>query len=115
MEAEELYDGLYENLCAKLFGESTSEKCAYLHTEKYYFTAEKSNRSVCFLSFRINYHLKRSAHRTKEDFIEAGRSFPTTAFQQQIRDFKPKVISSDGRGVTLWKRGDRVSLHCPQH
>lgn len=50
------------------------------------------------------------SNQPKKDFIEEGRTFPTTAFQQQIKDFKPKVISSDGRGVTLWKRGDRESV-----
>lgn len=75
---------------------------------------------ICFFlavlnDFRINYRLEQRvyrAHRTKKDFIEKGRffPFPRTVFQQQIKDFKPKVISSDGRSVTLWKRGDRESV-----
>lgn len=34
---------------------------------------------------------------------------PSTAFQQQIKDFKPKVISPGEQGVTPWKRGDGES------
>jgi len=45
-----------------------------------------------------------------------GLPLRRTTFQQQIKDFKPKVISSDGRGVILWKTEgrQRVALHCPR-
>lgn len=52
-----------------------------------------------------------AARRRKEGFYRgAGMESPVSpAFQQQIKDFKPKVISPGEQGVTPWKRGDGAS------